>query len=128
SPRTAAAFAVLLSTLALAACTGDQDPPPDNAEQVLADAADAMADLRTVRLRVQADTDLAELPVRRVEAQVTRTGDAAGTAQVAQFGRLVEGAFVVVGDDFHSQVLGGWQKGSRAEAAALYDPSAILDP
>lgn len=128
SPRTAAAFAVLLSTLALAACTGDQNPPPDNAERVLADAADAMADLRTVRLRVQAETDVAELPVRRVEAQITRTGDAAGTAQVEQFGQLVEVAFVVVGDDFHYQVLGGWQKGSRAEAAALYDPSAVLDP
>ena len=118
---------LLLSTLTLAACTGDQDLP-DNAQQVLADAADAMADLQTVRLRVQADTDVAELPVRQVEVQVTRTGDAAGTAQVEQFGQLVEVAFVVVGDAFHYQVLGGWQRGSRAEAAALYDPSAVLDP
>ncbi|MFS8523170.1 MAG: LppX_LprAFG lipoprotein [Micromonosporaceae bacterium] len=127
SPRTAAAAVLLVSTLWLTSCTGDQDLP-DDADQVLAGAVDAMADLRTVRLRVQADTDVAELPVRRVEAQVTRTGDAAGTAQVEQFGQLVEVTFVVVGDAFHYQVLGGWQKGSRAEAAALYDPSAILDP
>src|SRR5690606_8467025 len=102
---TAVAAALLLLPLGLAACTGDEGGrTPDDAAQVLADAGDAMADLQTVRLRVEAGTDLAELPVRQVEAQVTRTGDAAGTAHVEQFGQLLEVAFVVVGDDFHYQV------------------------
>jgi lipoprotein LprG len=127
-PRTAApAAAVLL--LALAGCTGDPDDgAAPAADSLLAAAADEMAAVQTVRLRLEADANVAELPVRQVEAQVTGGGDAAGTAQLDQFGQRLEVAFVVVGDEFHYRLVGDWQQSTRADAADLYDPSAILDP
>ena len=126
-PPTAAAVAALL--LALAGCTGDEgDGTVPEADRLLAAAAGEMADVQSVRLRLSADANVAELPVRQVEAQVTRDGDAAGTAQVEQFGQRLEVSFVVVGDEFHYRLLGDWQQGTRADAAGLYDPSAILGP
>lgn len=128
----AAAFAaaVLTAALALAGCEDEvaEQLTGVSASELLGEAADEMAGLQTVRLHVESDAEVAELPVRTLEGQVTRAGDAAGTAQVEQFDQLMELQFVVVGDEFHYRLLGSWQEAPRAEAADLYDPSAVLDP
>lgn len=120
--------AVLLSALlAVAGCRGGGGELPE-AAGLLAAAADAMAEVETARLVVETDADLSELAVRRVEGVLTRSGDAEGTAQIEQLGALVEISFVVVGDTFHYQLIGGWQQMPLSQASTLYDPSAILDP
>jgi lipoprotein LprG len=125
--------AVLLAVTVLAAnagCRGGQDDDgdlPDGAE-LMAAAADEMAGVQTVAMRLETDVDLGGLPVREVDGTITQAGDAQGTAQVEQFGQQVELRFVVVDETFHYQLLGGWQQLPLSQAAAFYDPSAILDP
>lgn len=126
-------LAVLAAGCALAlALTACQDEATDlsglSADELLAVAADEMAEVETVRVRMDSDANVGELPVRQVDGQVTGSGDAEGSAQVEQFGQLMELDFVVVGDAFHYRLLGGWQQVPRADAESLYDPSAILDP
>ncbi len=130
--RAAAAVAAagLTAVLALASCEDEvaEQLIGVSASELLAAAADEMAVVQTVRVQVEADAEVADLPVHAVDGQVTRAGDAAGTVQVEQFDQLMELEFVVVGDEFHYRLVGGWQQLPRAEAADLYDPSAILDP
>lgn len=125
----AAAAAVLLGVVTAAAgCSGNRDGDlPDGAELLQA-AADEMAGVETVAIRLEADTDLAELPVREVDGVLTRAGEAEGTAVVEQFGQVLEVQFVVIDDTFHYQLLGGWQELPLAEATDFYDPTAVLDP
>jgi lipoprotein LprG len=133
----AGSVAVLAAVATISGCTRDGGADQlagRSASELLAAAAEEMAEVETVRLRVEleADTGVAGaatvLPVRDVDGHVTAAGDAQGTARVEQFGQLVELEFVVTGDDFHYRLLGTWQRVPRAEAAGLYDPSVILDP
>jgi lipoprotein LprG len=130
-PRTApqfaaAAAAVLLATTACQGGDGDGELPA--AGPLLQSAADEMAGLDTVAIRIEADADLAGLPLREVDAVVTRAGAAEGSAQVEQLGQRVEVRFVVLEDTFYYQLFGGWQQLPLAEATEFYDPSAVLDP
>lgn len=69
-------LAVLSTT---AACTDDTGDVPDP-DTILSEAAAEMAQVRTVRLQVEAGGEVAQLPVRSVDVRVTRDGDAEGTA------------------------------------------------
>jgi lipoprotein LprG len=122
----AAAAMVLLA----AGCTGgdESDGELPAAAGLLTAAADEMAQVETVTMQLAADVDVADLPVREVSGVVTRAGEAEGTATIEQFGQLVELRFVVLGDTFHYQLLGGWAQLPREQAAEFYDPSVILDP
>jgi len=122
----AAAAAVLLTAAGCQGGDGDADLPAG--DQLLAAAADEMAQVETVAVLIEADTNVADLPLRQVDGVITRTGEAEGTAQVEQLGQRVELRFVVVDDTFHYQLFGGWQQLPLAEASEFYDPSAILDP
>jgi lipoprotein LprG len=115
--------------LATAGCDGgtDDEELPD-AAGLLAAAADEMAAVETVSMRLETDTDLGGLPVRGVDGVVTRAGDAEGTARIEQLGQRLELRFVVVDDTFHYQLVGDWQQLPLADAARFYDPSAVLDP
>lgn len=112
---------------ALAGCGGDDEVPDVDPGELLAAAADELAGVQTVRMQISSEGDVAQLPVRGVDAQVTADGDAAGTAQVEMLDQLLEVDLVVVGDEFHYRLLGSWQQGTRADAADVYDPSVILD-
>lgn len=128
---TAVAAAALTVLLAAAGCKGGGDDDaadlPDGGELLQA-AADEMAQVETVAIQLEADTDLAGLPLRQVDCVITQAGAAQGTAQVEQLGQRVEVQFVVLDDTFHYQLLGGWQELPLAEATDFYDPSAVLDP
>lgn len=122
-----AAVAVLLVT----ACTGgsgdDADLPAG--QPLLASAADEMAGVETVGIRMEADTSMADLAMyRAVDGVLTRAGDAQGTVELEQAGQLVEVEFVAVDDTFYYRLFGGWSEMPLAEAGTLYDPSTILDP
>lgn len=124
----AAAAAILLT----AGCNrgGGDDGGGDlpDAAGLMTAAADEMAQVETVAMQLETDTDLGGLPVRRVDGVVTQAGDAEGTALIEQLGTEVELKFVVVEETFHYQLIGGWQQLPLADAAEFYDPSAILDP
>lgn len=69
------------------------------------------------------------VPVKKATGRLNGTGDADGTIQIDLAGSLQEISFVVLGEVVHFKgVTGGFQKMSRSELAAIYDPSAILDP
>jgi lipoprotein LprG len=126
---------VLLSALAaalvLAGCSSGGAPaeqlPP--APQLLTQAADAMAKVRTVSLDAQVDPKVSGLPVRSAAAKLTAAGDATGTAALNQGGEAIELQFVATkGTLFIKGPTGNWQPIPLALAAGIYDPSALLRP
>lgn len=124
--------AVMVVALAAAGCSGgdggDDADLPDAAELMTA-SADEMAGVETLRLVLSAGDGIPGVPVREADAVVTAGGDADGTATVELTGvGAVEVRFVLVGDAFHYQAVGPWLQIPRADAAEIYDPSAILDP
>lgn len=130
--RLAALLATALAGLAvlagLAGCSRKSGALPAG-DSLLKESAAAMREVKTVRFGIESDGTLAGLALRRAAGQLTRDGDAKGTAQVRQFGANVELEFVVIGDTIHLKgPTGGWQKVPLALASSVYDPSAILDP
>lgn len=92
-------------------------------------AATAMREVKTAHVVISAEGNVADLPLRRADGVLTRSGDAKGTIQLEQLGTLIEYQFVVLGDTIHLKgVTGGWQELPASLAAQIYDPSAILDP
>ncbi|WP_326638554.1 LppX_LprAFG lipoprotein [Streptosporangium sp. NBC_01755] len=69
------------------------------------------------------------VPVKKASGRLSGTGDADGTIQIDVAGSLQEISFVLIGETVHFKgVTGGFQKMSRSQLAAIYDPSAILNP
>lgn len=69
------------------------------------------------------------VPVKKASGRLSGTGDADGTIQLDIAGSLQEISFVLIGETVHFKgVTGGFQEMSRSQLAAIYDPSAILDP
>lgn len=126
--RLVALLALALTVLAGCSSKGKSSalPPGDT---LLKESSAAMREVKTVRFAIEADGTVAGLALRRANGQLTRDGDAKGTAQVQQLGANIELEFVVVGDTIHLKgPTGGWQKVPLALASSVYDPSAILDP
>jgi lipoprotein LprG len=99
------------------------------ATTLLVESANAMRNVQSAHVRIGTEGEVSSLPLRRAEGDLLRSGDSKGTIQISQFGVLIEYEFVVVGDTIYLKgVTGGWQKLPAATAAAIYDPSAILDP
>lgn len=128
SPAAAAVTAMI--ALLLAACTGGADDPGEapEAEQLLAAAADEMAEVETAAISLDVTAPLEHLPVTGVSGVITREGEAEGSAQVEQLGQQLELQFVVVDEVFHYQLLGPWAQMPLGDAQVLYDPTAVLDP
>jgi lipoprotein LprG len=96
---------------------------------LVSEAATATDALKSAHLKIDSEGEVGSLPMRRAEADLLRSGDAKGTIQVGQFGTLVDLEFVILADAIYLKgVTGGWQKLPSAEAASIYDASAILDP
>lgn len=124
---------VLVALLALLVTTGCSKKAkttelPPGADLVSAGAT-AMREVKTAHVVISAEGNVADLPLRRADGVLTRSGDAKGSIQIEQLGTLIEYQFVVLGDTIHLKgVTGGWQELPAALAAQIYDPSAILDP
>lgn len=101
---------------------------PDGATLV-AEGDKAMSGVTTAHFTLDVTGEIAGLTVGKAEGDLTKEGNAKGTAQIAQAGVKVETAFVIVGDSAYLKgPTGGYTKLPLAFAAAVYDPSAILDP
>lgn len=134
--RTSRALAALAAlTLALTGCTAkkaDTTTPPGNlpaAEQLLTEAALAMAGVKTTHFTINVDGKISGLTLHSAEGDLTREGAAKGKATVEQFGATIEAEFIVVNQKLYFKgPTGGFQELPLAVAASIYDPSAILDP
>jgi lipoprotein LprG len=88
-----------------------------------------MRAVETVQLEVEIDGPVGDLSVRRARGVLTREGEASGTFQLEQGGRLYEYAIVIGDRTYHVKgPTGGFQVIPAETAAGLYDPSRFLDP
>ncbi len=132
-PRRYLCLLALLTALVTAcgAQGNEQDAPPAPPEgaTLLADSATAMRTVTTTRVGIDVQGELPMFPIKAAEGQLTREGQAKGTATVERFGQLLELAFVIVDDKLYLRgPTGGFQELPAAGAGLVYDPSVILDP
>src|SRR5262245_5921745 len=102
-PRSRTLVAVLAMVLAgVAGCSHKKDSSdlPDGG-QLAKDSAAAMRAVTNARMTIEADTIIADVPLKRAEGVVTKDGDAQGSVQLEQTGTLVEFDFVVLGQTIH---------------------------
>jgi lipoprotein LprG len=123
---------VLAVVFAVTACTtapgtGSGSALPDGGE-LLRESARTMAAVKTVRFTIGTEGK-PPVPVQHAEGSLTANADAEGTIRMNVFGTLQEMAFVLIGDKVYFKgPTGGYQTMTRQQLAALYDPSAILNP
>jgi lipoprotein LprG len=122
-------------SLAIGGCTSKKASSTTNggalpaAADLMSQAETAMTNVQTVHFTLDVKGQLAGLPVSKAEGDLTKAGDAKGTATVAQFGLNIEAKFVIVNKQYYFQgPTGGFQQLSQSDGAALFDPSSILDP
>ncbi|WP_449066492.1 LppX_LprAFG lipoprotein [Planomonospora algeriensis] len=123
--------AALVAALSLVtACSGGSASGtalPDGPELVKR-SAEAMRTVTSASFTMEAE-NAPQLQVKKAAGRLSATGDADGTIQLDFAGSLQEISFVLAGETVYFKgVTGGFQKMSRSELAAIYDPSAILDP
>jgi lipoprotein LprG len=125
----------LLVLLGAPACTGRQvgggagpgEPLPD-AAGLLRESAQAMSELNTVSFKLAVDGTVPGIAIRTAEGKLARDGGVKGKAQLDQGSGTSEIEFVIVGDYLYLKgPTGGFQRLPASFAAAVYDPSKILD-
>jgi len=128
-PILLALFALLLGVAGCAGGPAGPPPPPPlpAAPELLASAATAMAQVRTVAVDVAVDPALSSIPVRAATGKLTSAGDAIGTATLSQGTSTVEFNFVITkGVLYLKGATGQYQRLPLALAAGIYDPTALL--
>jgi lipoprotein LprG len=131
--RTGALLALTLSATLIAGCSGDGDGAKGSdatlpaAQDVLSQSATAMKDVTSVNFALTTEGK-PNLPVKAMQGDLLKSGDAQGTATVSALGSEVEAKFVLVGPDFYYQIFGKYAKQPRSAITSIVDPSAILDP
>lgn len=136
APRTLAVIAVVAAVaVALSGCTSKKAStntaagPLPPAADLMTQSETAMTNVQTVHFTIDVKGQLAGLPISKAQGDLTKTGDATGTATVAMFGTNIEAKFVIVNKQYYFQgPTGGFQQLSQSDGAALFDPSSILDP
>jgi len=122
---------VLALLLALSGCgtSAPGAPPLPAAADLLSRSAAAMASVQTAAVDVRVDPALTMIPVRSATGKLTATGDAVGTATVAQGSAPVEFSFVITkGTLYLKGATGRYQRWPLAVVASIYDPTALLRP
>ncbi|MGH8917291.1 MAG: LppX_LprAFG lipoprotein [Actinomycetes bacterium] len=132
-PRRCLCLLALLTAL-LTACGAEVEetnPPatlPDGAT-LLADSADAMRTVTTTRVGIDVQGELPTFPIKAAKGQLTREGQAKGTATVEQLGQTIELDFVIIGEKLYLRgPTGGMRELPASGVGLVYDPSVILDP
>ncbi|GII02549.1 LppX_LprAFG lipoprotein [Planobispora takensis] len=122
--------AVVAALFTVAGCSGDsgsQAALPGGPELV-EKSAQAMRTVKSTAFTMETE-GTPPVQVKKAAGRLSSTGDADGTIQVDMAGSLLEIEFFLVGDTVHFKgVTGGFQTMSRSQLAAIYDPSAILNP
>jgi lipoprotein LprG len=137
-PRAAHRWARRAATAALAAlavlptaCTGGPaEPELPNAVELLSRSADAMRTVRSAAIDIAVDPGVTAVPIRNANGTITTDGQAQGTAVMSLFGGPpLEYQLVVTNDVLYFKgPTGGYNTVPLANAAAIYDPTGILDP
>lgn len=127
-----AAACVAALALSVSACSNKSSPQPQASLPAAADlmskSETAMTNVQTVHFVLTIDGSLPNIPISKAEGDLTKAGDAQGTATVSVLGSKVETEFVISGGQYYIKgPTGGFQKVGDA-AAVGFDPSSILDP
>ncbi|GIH74029.1 LppX_LprAFG lipoprotein [Planobispora longispora] len=125
-------IAAVISALSLlTACTGggsDGTAALPGGPDLVKKSAEAMRTVKSTAFTMETEGSPA-VQVKKAAGRLSAGGDADGTIQVDMAGSLLEIEFFLVGDTVHFKgVTGGFQKMSRSQLSAIYDPSAILNP
>jgi lipoprotein LprG len=120
---------LVLSALALVAagaCSGEETPP---AEDVIPDAAVAMAEVESVRFDLAVEGNVDGLTVKAADGVVTADGAAEGTGTITALGMDLEVEYVIIGEDAYVKGLtGGYQQIPVGDEMLPYDPTVLLSP
>ncbi|MDX6744720.1 LppX_LprAFG lipoprotein [Actinocorallia sp. A-T 12471] len=124
----AAVFAVAL----LAGCSSDEqsdkasaDQPP--AQELLKQSAAAMTEVSSVAFALTTD-GTPDIPIKAMNGDLLRSGDARGSVTATQLGVTVEVKFILLGEELYYNISGGYAKTDKSAITSYLDPSAILDP
>jgi lipoprotein LprG len=128
--RAAAAALAAVAALSAACSGGPAEPELPDATELLSRSADAMRAVRSAAVDIAVDPAVTSVPIRSANGTITSDGQAQGTAVLALAGTApLEYQLVVTGDVLYLKgPTGGFSPIPLASAAALYDPTAILDP
>ncbi|MEV4318501.1 LppX_LprAFG lipoprotein [Actinocrispum sp. NPDC049592] len=125
---------VVLGVLGLVAVAGcSSSTSTDNGAQLpdgaalLKDSAEASKSINSAHFTLKVNGTVAGLPIKELDGDLNKNGDAKGNAKLDQFGQTFQVDFVVAEKVIYIKgVTGSWQK--LGDATAIYDTSAILDP
>lgn len=123
-------------TLFTAGCTSDDENKPNgplpNAAELLKDAAEQAAKIKSTHFVVKVDGTVPGMAVKSIDGDLSAEGKtvaAKGTALLTAFGSQAEAKFVLVdGTLFLDLGTGKYQQIPEAQAKMVYDFSAVLDP
>jgi lipoprotein LprG len=121
----------VLGLVAVAGCSSSGSPDsgtplPDGAS-LLKDAAAATKPINSAHFTLKVNGTVSGLPIKELDGDLNKNGDAKGNAKLDQFGQTFQVDFAVVEKTIYIKgVTGTWQK--LGDAKAIYDTSAILDP
>ncbi|SDD98765.1 LppX_LprAFG lipoprotein [Glycomyces harbinensis] len=115
-----------LVLVAAGACSGEETPP---AEDVIPDAAEAMAEVESVRFELAVEGKVDGLSVKSADGVVTADGSAEGTGTITAMGMDLEVEYVIIGEDAWVKGLtGGFQQIPVGDEMLPYDPTILLAP
>ena len=117
-------------TAVAAACTGpgSGEQLPEG-RQLLRQSSQAMAQVSSARFAVDVQGTVEGTSLTHAEGQLTRDGDAQGTALLALGRQTTEIRFVIVDRVLYLQgPTGGFRQLPVEAATTVYDPSVVLDP
>ncbi|MCO1656170.1 LppX_LprAFG lipoprotein [Pseudonocardia humida] len=125
------ALALAAAAVLPTACSGGPaEPELPNATELLSRSADAMRTVTSAAVDIAVDPAVTSVPIRSAVGTITADGQAEGTAVLTLAGGApLEYQLVVTGDVLYLKgPTGGYSPLPLASAAAIYDPTAILDP
>ncbi|MBO3745320.1 LppX_LprAFG lipoprotein [Streptosporangiaceae bacterium NEAU-GS5] len=128
-PRVKRFVPLLLSvfSLIITGCGGGaSDTALPGAPDLLSKSATAMKAVKTVHFTIGTEGKPA-VPVKRAEGDLTSAAEAKGSLQIEVLGNLQEFEFVLLKDAAYVKgATGGFQKWTRQQVLAIYDPSTVL--
>lgn len=115
-----------LALVAVSACSGEEAP---SADDLIPDAASAMAEVESVRFDLAVDGEVPGFDVKAADGVVIADGSAEGTGTLTAFGMDVEAEYVIIGEDaWVKGPTGGFQQIPVGDEMLPYDPTILLDP
>ncbi|MDP9342940.1 MAG: LppX_LprAFG lipoprotein [Actinomycetota bacterium] len=100
-----------------------------SAQTLLDGASSTMAGVTSARFSLQMQGSLGGLNVRKADGVLTSAGAASGTADLEEFGQLIEFDVVILnGTVYVKGPTGGFTQIPQALTGGFYDPTKLLDP